>query len=355
MPTRIFHPLHFLLARSSHSHLARQIEFLKAENKILHSRLKQQIRTTRPERKILLNFGKPLGTAVKDLISIVTYSTFLCWKRKGESSTHKPRSVGRPRTSVDVRKLILQMAEENEWGAGRIHGELKKLGIGKICLRTIRNILKSEGMLPAPNRGPGSWDAFLKRHAETIWASDFFSKKIMTRSGFLDCFVLFVIHIATRRVHVVGVTTNPDAAWLAQQSRNLCMFFDDQPTKPKYLLHDSDGKYTPQFRAILEDEGIKAKRLPIFSPNMNAYAERWVRSVRHECVNHFVVFGENHMQHLVYEYVDWYNTVRPHQGLGNQPLRGLPPLRQLQPLHTNNIQIKSRLGGLLKHYYYDSA
>ena len=150
--------------------------------------------------------------------------------------------------------------------------------------------------------------------------SNFLSNRIWTRSGFVDCFVVFYILVSTRQVHLAGVTVCPNRVWLAQQARNATMFFDEQHPKPAILIHNRDGKFTPHFESILHSSGAKAKILPPNSPNLNAYAERLVQSFRRECVDHFMVFGEELMRLIAQQYVDWYNTYCPHQSLNNEPI-----------------------------------
>lgn len=161
----------------------------------------------------------------------------------------------------------------------------------------------------------------MKRHAETLWATDFFSKKVWTKGGLVEFFVLFFIHVATRRVHVAGMTPNPNSAWMAQQARNMNSFFDELPERPTLVIHDHDSKYTAEFDAILKSEGIETKEVGPMAPNLNAYAERWVQSVRQECLEHFIVFGEAHLRHILGENATFYNEERPHQGMGNARLR----------------------------------
>lgn len=357
MPSRVLQPLLFLIARSTHSHLAQQVEFLKAENEILRSKLPKQVRTTVEERGRLLTLGRRLGSSVRDLISIVSFATFQRWMRGDvRRGDLRASAVGRPRTSSEMSDLVVRLARENGWGACRIHGELKKLGIDCICVSTVRNILVREGIPHAPKRGPGSWHEFLRRHAETIWACDFVSTRILTMSGFHNCFAFFAIHIATRRVFIGGVTVCPDCSWMAQQARNLSMHFDDQPFTARYLIHDADSKYTAQFRSILAATGVETKGLPPRSPNLNAFAERWVRSLRYECLNHFIVFGENHLRHLVCTYTAWYNEKRPHQSLGNRPpFRSAAGPGFVGMRGAMTLNCHGELGGLLNHYYWDAA
>ena len=339
--------------------VAQALEFLKAENQMLRAQIDQPIRLEQADRDRLLKLGKPLGTGLRNLITIVSYTTFLAWKRKAEkalkASPAAPRKAGRPPTAEEIRATIIRLAQENDWGYVRIHGELKSLGIKKVSVTTIRNILKEHGLEPQPDRTKGSWHDFLKRHASTLWACDFISKQIWTKSGFVECFMLFYIHIESRRVHLAGVTVNPSAAWMAQQARNTRMFFDEQPHKPVILIRDRDGKFTPQFDDILKQGGVKIKRLPVRSPNLNAFAERWVLSFRRECLDHFIVFGEEHMRHIAEKYVAYYNEVRPHQSLNNEPLKPRPQPPPDGDFEASQLRCQTWLGGLLKRYYRESA
>ncbi len=186
-----------------------------------------------------------------------------------------------------------------------------------------------------------------------LWATDFFTIKVWTLRGPVMYHVLFFIHVHTRRVHVAGMTTNPDGQWMAQQARNMSMVFDDEQEehKPTHIVRDRDSKFTAQFCSILESDGIEFRPIPPRSPNMNPFAEAWVQRTKHEVLNHFMVFGEKHLRHLMHEWVTYYHTVRPHQGLGNVPIAGsLPPPAPLESLQLEDIECQARLGGLLKHY-----
>jgi hypothetical protein len=178
-----------------------------------------------------------------------------------QSSVPRPGKPGRPRTEFKIRDLVLRLARETGWGYTRILGELKKLGVRAICRATVINILKEHGLDPGPRRGLGTWDEFLKRHAATLWATDFFSKPVWTKAGLVDYFVLCFIHLGSRRVYVSGLTAQPDRAWMAQQARNVAMHFAEQPEKPTILLRDYDGKFAPEFDAILEAEGVSVKKV----------------------------------------------------------------------------------------------
>ena len=228
---------------------------------------------------------------------------------------------------------------------------MKKLGI-KVEINTIKKIMIQNGFHPSPNRTKGDWDRFIKRHIDTLWACDFFTKDVWTPFGKATYYVLFFIHVGTRKVHVSGMTCQPNGPWVEQQARNLAMDLGDQRGKSVYLLKDGDTKFTAKFDEVFKYDGIKAKRLPYASPNLNAFAERFVQSIKHECLNKFVVFGERHLELLIREYKDHYNTVRPHQGIGNKPI-GLvtAPSPDAEPPNPTEIECDSRLGGLLRHYH----
>jgi putative transposase len=242
------------------------------------------------------------------------------------------------------------MAKDNGWGLGRILGEFKKLGIRKICKTTVRNILLEYGFDPGPKRGEGTWDDFIKIHAKTLWACDFFSKKVWTLGGLVEYFVLFFIQPGTRKVHIAGITANPDGVWMAQQARNMCMFFDELPDRPKYIVCDQDTKFTAQFQEILKIDDIELKRTAVRAPNQNAYAERWVQSIKQECLDLFVVFGEKHFRHIIQEYVRYYHDHRPHQALGNLPPMMEEPPDPVESLGPEDVICHECLGGLLTHY-----
>ena len=349
---RVVHPLLFLLAASTHAELARQIQFLKEENRMLRSRLPRRIKVTPKERARLVRLGAPLGGAIKHLISIVSPRTFARWvngERHGRSSS-QPRKVGRPRTAEEIRQLVLRIARENDWGYARILGELRKLGITKISSGTIRNILIEHGLDPASRRHEPTWDEFLKMHAETLWACDFVAKRVWTLKGRVTCFLLVFMHIASRRVIVSEATTKPDAAWVGEQATMFCREAERLgPAPPRLVLRDRDDKFGPAFDQALERRGVTPFKLPVRSPNLNGHLERWVQSLKHECLDRFIVFGPSHMDLLVREYVAHYHEERPHQGMGNRPLFGTGPPPNLAP-SPGRVACRTRLGGLLKHY-----
>ena len=271
----------------------------------------------------------------------------------GAKKTFRP--PGRPPVPQNVEELILRMAKENGWGYARIQGELKKLGI-TVAANTIKKILIKNGFHPSPNRTKGDWDRFIKRHIDTLWACDFFSKDVWTACGKVTYYVLFFIHVGTRRVHISGMTCQPNGPWVEQQARNLVMDLAERGEKASYLIKDDDTKFTQKFDEVFRSEGFKVKKLPFASPNLNAFAERFVQSIKNECIDQFVIFGERHLEFLVREYERHYNTVRPHQGLGNKPIGVVaisPPKARLPD--ASEVECDSRLGGVLRHYYRKAA
>jgi putative transposase len=354
---RLLHPLFFVLAYATDKQLAKYLEYLKVENRILRSKLPKRITITPSERAKLVKHGKPLGKAIKDLITIVTPRTFARWVGGDGMAKQKPAKLGRPRKPEEIRALIIRMAQDTGWGYRRIFGELRKLRI-KVSRSTVHRILRENGFDPGPKRGEGTWNEFIKRHIKTLWACDFFTKKVWTVRGLVEYYILFFIHIETRQVHIVGMTPNPDGIWMAQQARNLSMFFAEQGMHfPTHIILDRDTKFTKVFKSILEYDGIEFREIPPLSPNLNPFAERWVQSVKRECLDHFIVFGEGHLQHLLREYVSYFHQFRPHQGIGNVLLsqRDQSEVPIEATISIDEMVCHELLGGLLKHYERKAA
>ena len=352
---RFFDPLLKLLVHSSERELLAQLQYLKTENRILRSKLPKVVKLSPVERSRLLNFGCVLRWSVLcQLITIVTPRTFARWAlaaRQCPRGYRKRKSkVGRPPAPEHIHALVIRIARETGLGYTRIQGELKKLGV-ELARSTITNILKGVGMSPDPRRGEGRWDEFLKMHAESLWACDFFCVRSWTLRGLQQIYAILFIHIKTRQVHVTPVTMHPTSAWVAQQARNFGMMIEDEGLQARYMLRDRDGKFVSGFDTIMKGNGIKPVILPHRSPNLNAHAERVIQSVKHECLNHFVILGERHLDYLLREYVDYYNHCRPHSACDH-----LPPCRDGPPPEAEGkILCESRLGGLMKHYYRQAA
>lgn len=286
----LFQEFLVMVGKMVHSRLVRQVEYLKVENQILRSKVGKRVSLTQAERLRLVKFGLPLGGDIKRLINIVNYSTFRRWVN-GKRCDKPVDERGRPKTAQEVRELVVRMARENKWGYTRILGELKKLRIHSLSRNTIKNILREHGVLPATKR-EDTWDKFVKRHFKTLWACDFFTKTVWTMMGPKTFHVLFFIHVYTRKVHIAGFTKHPTKQWVSKKVKTMSFLFDDD--KKKLLIRDRDNKYPKEFDELLAKHNVKVRKIPYRSPNLNPYAEGWVGTVKRECLDHFIVFGERH-------------------------------------------------------------
>ncbi|MBK8977631.1 MAG: transposase [Planctomycetes bacterium] len=242
----------------------------------------------------------------------------------------------------EIRTLIVRMAAENStWGYCRIQGELKKLG-HCVATSTVAKTLKEHGIKPSPDR-PTSWRAFLRSHADVIAAIDFFTAEVWTARGLVTHYVLFVIDHATRAVEIPGITTNPDSAFMAQVARNLTDHVDGFLRAKRFLVLDRDTKFSGRFKRILTDAGVCQVTTSYQAPNINAIAERFVLSIKRECLDRLILFGTGHLHRAVREFVTHYHTERPHQGIGNELIAGIPASG------TGDVDARERLGGLLRH------
>ena len=245
------------------------------------------------------------------------------------------------------------MAQENRtWGYDRIVGALAHLGY-TISDQTVGNMLKRHGIPPAPARGKmTTWKEFIRAHMDVLVATDFFTTEIWTWCGLVTYYVLFFIHLGSRKVHVVGVTPHPDQRWMVQVARNVTRQDWGFLEPRQYLIHDRDGKFCPAFQRVIKAAGVTRVPLPARSPNLNAYAERWVRSVKDECLSNLILFGEGALRHALQEYVEHYQRERPHQGKNNVLL--IPAADDGQ-LRDGPVRCRERLGGLLHFYDREAA
>src|SRR5436309_1304406 len=233
------------------------------------------------------------------------------------------------RTDRVLRELVLRLARENpRWGYQRIVGELLKLGF-RLSPSTVRRLLASAGLEPAPRRRGTSWSVFLRRQAATMLACDFFTVETLSLRRF---YVLFFIELESRHVHLAGCTTNPTGAWVTQQARNLS--FTGVFERVRFLIHDRDSKFTASFDELFHSEGIQVVPTPVRAPKANAYAERFVRTVRTECLDWLLILGRRHLESVLRTYVQHYNTERPHRGLALRP----PEAQQLNSPTSGAIQ-----------------
>ena len=324
------------------------IEYLVEENRVLREQLGgRRLRLTDDQRRRLAAKGKTIGRRALDrFATIVTPDTIMRWHRKliAMKWTYETKRVGRPGLMKAIKALIVRLATENSnWGYCRIQGELKGLG-HRVAPTTIANVLKENGIKPAPDR-PSSWRTFLKAHWGQIAATDFFSAEVWTPRGLTTYYVLFIIDLKTRRAHLAGITTNPDEAYMAQIARNLTDAFDGFLTGHRFLILDRDGKFTPGFKRTLKDAGTAIILTPRQAPNCNAYAERFVLSIKSECLNRMMIFGEAGLRRAVKGFIEHYHAERPHQGIGNEVINGQASVGG------GDVQCTERLGGILKHYH----
>ena len=332
------------------------IAYLQEENRVLREvQGRKRLRFNDDQRRRLAAKGRALGRRVlRDIDPVVTPGTILRWHRELIARKYdgsEARVPGRPAIGEEVRALVARMASENEgWGCTRIVGELAKVGY-KVSRSTVRRILKERGLKPAPERLPQMpWSKFLKAHWEAIAAADFFTVEVWTGLGLVRHQVFFVIDLSTRRVEIAGISPVPTGLWMSQVARNLIDEFSGFLRGKGYLIHDRDPLYTRDFRALLTKAGVKPVRLPPQSPNLNAYAERFVLSIKSECLDRMVFLGEKHLRRAILSYVEHYHLERSHQGLGNR----LIECSRLQPA-AGPVVRQERLGGLLNHYYREAA
>ena len=333
-------------------------EYLVTENRILRQQITGRVRLSDGERTTLAKIGKKLGKqALAEVASIVTPDTILAWHRKVVAQkfdgSQQRKALGRPTIDAELEALVVRMARENRsWGYDRIVGALANLGY-TLSDQTVGNILKRHGLPPAPERKKTTtWKEFIHTHMEVLVATDFFTAEVWTTAGLMTYYVLFFIHLSSRKVHVAGVTPHPNQAWMMQIARNITMEEWGVLSPGQYLIHDQDGKYCPAFQQLIDAAGITRVPLPPRSPNLNAYAERWVRSVKEECLSRLVLFGEASLRHVLTQYVTHFHHERNHQGKGNVLLF---PAISHDTERTGPIQCRERLGGLLKYYDYDAA
>ena len=333
-------------------------EYLVAENRILRNRLRGRLSLADGERRTLAEIGKRLGKrALEEVASIVRPETILGWHRKlvarkfdGSKNRTYP---GRPRVDEGIEELVVGIATENRsWGYDRIAGAMANLGY-RVSDQTVGNILKRHGIAPAPERRKTpTWKEFIRSHMDVLAATDFFTAEVWTKTGLVTYYVLFFIHLATRRVHIAGITPYPDGQWMTQVARNVTMADVGFLSSSRYLIHDRDSKFCEAFQLTVEAVGIKTVKLPARIPNLNSFAERWVRSAKDECLSKLILFGERSLRLALKHYVAHFYEERNHQGKGNLLL--FPSVEQPNPAH-GSVRCRERLGGLLKYYYRAAA
>ena len=291
----------------------------------------------------------------------MTPDTLLTWHRwlVARRWTYPHRKPGRPPVDEDTTALVVRLARENpRWGYRRIHGELIKLGI-RLAASTIARILRDHGLGPAPRRRGPTWQAFLRAQASWIVATDFFTVDTLTLTRL---YVLFFIELGRRRVWITGATAHPHAAWVTQQARNVAGDIVGEEIDVKFLLRDRDTKYVASFDEVFRSEGAQILRSPYRTPNANAYAERFVRTVRAECLDHLLIVNVHHLERVLRIHVNHYNLQRPHQGISQEipAARPLPVVVPSEPRldvsqlshrpHRQGVRRHDRLGGIIHEY-----
>jgi putative transposase len=333
-------------------------EYLVTENRILRQQITGRLRLSDGERKTLAEIGKKLGRqALAEVATIVKPETILAWHRtlvaRKFDGSRQRKPTGRPPVDAALEALVVRLAQENRsWGYDRVVGALQHLGY-IISDQTVGNILKCHGMSPAPERQKTTtWNEFIRTHMNVLVATDFFTAEVWTWCGLITYYILFFLRIDTREVHLAGVTLHPDQRWMTQIARNMTMADWSILAPGQYLIHDRDGKYCPAFQQMIDAVGVKQISLPPRSPNLNAYAERWIRSVKDEALSRLILFGERSLRYALNEYIIHYHAERPHQGKGNMVLMPSPPHRGERQ---GPIRCRERLGGLLKYYSQEAA
>ena len=338
-----------MLAGWINQHQQDVIEYLKTENAILKEKIgKKRIILSDEQRRKLAVLAKRIGrNGLNEICGIFSPETLLKWHRmliaRKYDGSQSPR-IGRPRISEELRNVIIKMAKKNRgWGYTRIQGVLQYLGF-KVCHSTIANILKKEGLEPQPDRQKKTtWAEFIRSHWQSLAAIDFFTAEVYTLKGLTRYMVLVAIDYSTRKVEIAGIIEQAHGTWMQQMARNLTDPFSGFLKNKRYVIRDRDPLYTDAFLKILKAGGIEAIKSMPMAPNFSPYIERFIRSIKSECLEKMLIFGEAHLRYIVQNYIEHYHFERPHQSLNNNIID--PP-----PKGQGEIVCHERLGGLLKFY-----
>ena len=356
---RLMNPLRFiLLCLAGWVNCEQQavIEYLLEEIRVLKEIHGKRPRFSDAQRRRLAAKAKKIRYGkLKEIANLATPQTLLCWFRtfvakKYDSSGS--RRVGRPSTREEIVELVLRLAKENGgWGYTRIRDALSNLGF-EICRDTVANILKDNGIEPAPERGSQTkWSDFLEQHWEVMAATDLLTVEVWALKGIVRYHVLFFMLLKTREVHIAEVSASCDGLWMEQIGRTLTDAMDGFLVGYKYLIHDRDPFFTADLLEILNEAGVNSVRQPRRSPNLNAFCERFVRSIKSECLDQMIFFSERSLRYAIAEYLDQYHTERNHQGLESQIIR--PEFQE--NCVTDEMKNRRRLGGMLNCYYRPAA
>src|SRR5215468_3006669 len=349
-----FGPFSFLVVSLGgwmNQHQQHVFEYLMEENRVFREQFgNRRMRFSDEQRRRLAAKAKKLTRKLlNEVATIVPPETLLAWHRRLIAKKYDgsaKRAPGRPRTAAEIVALVIRMAEENRSsGYRRIQGALSNLG-HLLAFKTIANILKDQGIEPAPERSrKTTWKEFITRHWEQIVASDFFTIEVWTPTGLKRFIVLFFMELSTRRVEIGGIARNANGLWMAQIARNITDDVEGFFKEKRYLIHDRDPLYTHEFRSMLADAGIESVKLPPRSPNLNAYAERFVRTIKESCLDRMIWFGEDAVRRGISEFISHYHFERNHQGLDNRLI--LP--KQTAAIRAGDVRKRERLGGMLNY------
>jgi putative transposase len=331
-------------------------EYLVAENRVLKTQIKGRLLLSDAERATLAEIAHRLGRKSLEEVAVSAKpETILGWYRKLIANkfdgSKARRTHGRPRIDEEMESLVVRMAKENpSWGYDRIVGAMANLG-HQLSDQTVGNILGRHVLPPAPKRQhTTNWKDFIRTHLDVLAGTDFFTVEVVTLKGLITYYVLFFIHLESRKVCLAGMTPHPDEAWMQQMARNLTLEQWGFLANCRYLLHDRDGKFCPSFDEIIESGNVKPISLPARSPNLNAFSERWVKSVKEECLSRLILFGESSLRRALQQYLNHYHKERNHQGKDNKLLFPRQTLRV--DGDQGSVQCEERLGGLLKYYCF---
>jgi putative transposase len=330
----------------SRSRTSKELEILVLRHEVSILRRQVQRPQLRPADRVLFAALSRVMPRRAWVVFSVSPRTLLRWHQRlvARRWTYRHRP-GRPPIDGEVQRLVLRLARENRtWGYRRIVGELRGLGIA-ISPSSVRAILIRHRLPPAPERDGASWRQFLRQHAATMLACDFLTVETVWLSRI---YVLFFVSLERRRVEFVASTSNPDSRWVAQQARNLLMRLADRQGSFRFLLHDRDSKFSGPFDEVFRSEGMKIIRTPIRAPNANAYAERWVGTLRRECLDRVLTVNRRQLEHVLRVYTAHYNRHRPHRSLSLQP----PDENTSAPVGApaRHIRKHELLGGLIHEY-----
>jgi putative transposase len=345
-------------ATRSNSELMLENALLRKQLAIVEQQLEKPVRLSRAERLSLAVISAKLkavsGRSLKQLhevIRLVQPETVFKWHRElvRRKWAHQRQQVGgQPRTNREIEQLVVQLARENgDWDYGKIKGELARLG-HTMSRETIANILARHGIPPAPEWGGSpSWRHLMTHYKDQLLACDFFTVETL----FLQTiYVFFFIEVGRRRVHFAGCTTNPNAIWVVQQARHMVWELEERDPPIRFLIHDNDTSFTQAFDTVFRSEGIKVIHTPYRAPNANAHAERWIRSVREECLDKLLIINQAHPRRVMREFVTYHNTARPHQSIEQQI-----PMPDPEPIGMGSVRCRNVLGGIIHDYYREAA